>query len=136
MAEKPRGVDTSSWDSVGRLGSDGEVVAFLQRAPNLAQLSLDTVISRLMSKSEKARKEFYAQVYIFENLQIINLTHFKLAKVYRERLVYSEALWSLGFVLEDEKSIAEFLSMRKQFVAECGPYLEVCLAEKNYLMVY
>lgn len=62
VAERPRGVDTSSWDSVGRLGSDAEVVAFLQRAPNLAKLNLDLVASRLMSKAGNARKEFYSQV--------------------------------------------------------------------------
>jgi hypothetical protein len=62
VAERPRGVDTSSWDSVHRLGTDGEVVEFLKRAPKLQGLSVDIIGSRLMAKPDAARKEFYTRV--------------------------------------------------------------------------
>ena len=62
VAEHPRGVDTSSWDSVHRLGTDREVVEFLRRAPNLEGLRVDIIGSRFMSKPVAARKEFYSQV--------------------------------------------------------------------------
>eukprot|EP00026_Physarum_polycephalum_P000988 Phypoly_transcript_00989.p1 GENE.Phypoly_transcript_00989~~Phypoly_transcript_00989.p1 ORF type:complete len:1232 (+),score=279.53 Phypoly_transcript_00989:210-3698(+) len=111
VAERPRGVDTTSWDSVHRLGTDKEVVEFLRRAPKLEGLSVDLIRSRLMAKSESARKEFYDE--------IIN--------VFRDRMFYNEALWEFGFVVEDEKSISELIAMRQDFLVECGPHLKTRL---------
>jgi hypothetical protein len=47
-------------------------------------------------------------------------------------MFYNEDLWIFGFVIEDEKSISELLSLRQTFLSECGPYLEVRKLHQHY----
>lgn len=63
VVERASSMDTSSWDSVSRLGSDAEVISFLRGASGLGKVRMEPVAARLMSKQNiQARVDFYSQV--------------------------------------------------------------------------
>ncbi len=93
-------VDTNSWDYVSQVGSNEQVMDYLDSA-NLGRIALDRIAWRL-----KDRKFFN-----------------ELIPALRRRHAYDNVLWSYGLFHHDDQATAEFLC-RQSFLSRCGPWLD------------
>jgi hypothetical protein len=97
VVEKPTKTDTTSWDYVSQYGTDGEVLAFMNRE-NVRALNLEKIAFRM-----KERGFFEAAT-----------------RLLNERHMYNPTLWSYGILHADVPTAREFLLHQDGLVAQCG----------------
>ncbi|MCO5165994.1 MAG: hypothetical protein M9894_06455 [Planctomycetes bacterium] len=101
VVEEPTTVDTTSWDWVSQRGSDGDVLAFLERH-NVEKLDLERVAWRCRDAA----------------------FHRRLLELLQRRRVYHDTLWSYGLLHGDDDAAREYLLHQDHELRPWGPWLE------------
>ena len=106
VLERPRTIDTGSWDYASQFGTDADVLAMMARE-NCSALNLEKIAFRMRDRG------FYEKVII----------------LLRERHVFHATLWSYGLFHSDPGVIREYLPHSDSLVSQCGgPIASVLLS--------
>jgi hypothetical protein len=97
VLEKPRSLDTTSWDYLSQFGTDDEVIAVMNRE-NCSALNLDKIAFRMKDRG------------FFE----------KAIALLKSRHVFQNTLWSYGVFHNVPAAAKEFLAHHDGFVTQCG----------------
>ncbi|MDT7785206.1 MAG: hypothetical protein QOF58_3625, partial [Pseudonocardiales bacterium] len=97
VLEKPRTLDTASWDYVSQFATDDEVLAMMNRE-NCSALNLEKIAFRMRD----------------------NLFYQKVITLLRARHVFNATLWSYGLFHNDPGVAREYLPHVDSLVAQCG----------------
>jgi hypothetical protein len=97
VLEKPRSLDTTSWDYLSQFGTDDEVIAVMNRE-NCSALNLEKIAFRMKDRG------------FFE----------KAIALLKSRHVFHNTLWSYGVFHNVPAAAKEFLAHHDGFVAQCG----------------
>ncbi len=101
VVAEPSKVDRESWVYISQLGSNDEVIEFLD-SHNLRELNLDAIAFRMKDKA------FFEQV----------------TALLARRHVYNDTLWEYAVLHNDVAAIRELLTHSHNFLSQCGDYLE------------
>ncbi|MFO0805957.1 MAG: hypothetical protein U0791_22865 [Gemmataceae bacterium] len=104
VLEKPRSLDTTSWDYLSQFGTDDEVIAVMNRE-NCSALNLEKIAFRMKDRG------------FFE----------KAVALLKSRHVFNNTLWSYGIFHNVPAAAKEFLAHHDGFVAQCGGPIETPL---------
>jgi hypothetical protein len=97
VLEKPRSIDTGSWDYISQFGADDEVFAMMNRE-NCSALNLDKIAFRMKDRG------------FFE----------KATALLKSRHVFNATLWSYGLFHDVPAVAKEFLSHSDVLANQCG----------------
>ncbi|WP_166831361.1 hypothetical protein [Thalassoroseus pseudoceratinae] len=101
VVSEPSKIDRESWVYISQLGSNEEVIEFLN-SHNLRELDLDAIAFRMKDKA------FFNQV----------------TDLLARRHVYNDTLWAYSVLHNDVENIREFLAHSHGFLDQCGDYLQ------------
>ena len=101
VVSEPSKIDRESWVYISQLGSNDEVLDFLN-THNLRELDLDAIAFRMKDKA------FFEQV----------------TELLARRHVYDHTLWAYAVLHNDTDSIREFLAHAEGFLNQCGDFLD------------
>jgi len=97
VLEKPRSLDTTSWDYLSQFGTDDEVIAVMNRE-NCSALNLEKIAFRMKDRG------------FFE----------KAISLLKSRHVFHATLWSYGIFHNATAPAREYLAHHDAFVVRCG----------------
>lgn len=100
----PTMVDTTSWEHVSQLGTEEEVLAYLERS-NLQRTDLSRLAWRMRERP-----------FFERTLDLL-----------RRRLTFERELWSYGLLHQDERTARDYLAQEHAFLAQCGLWLDTRL---------
>ena len=106
VVEKLSKVDTGSWDHVSQMGSNEEVIGFLEKA-NLQEIDLGRIAWRMVDKG------------YFE----------RVLALLRGRKIYHALLWSFALKHDAPEAAKEFLAYQEPLAREAGGWISSTLAD-------
>ena len=106
VVEKLSKVDTGSWDHVSQMGSNEEVIGFLEKA-NLQEIDLGRIAWRMVDKG------------YFE----------KVLALLRGRKIYHALLWSFALKHDAPEAAKEFLAYQEPLAREAGGWISSTLLD-------
>ena len=106
VVEKLSKVDTGSWDHVSQMGSNEEVIGFLEKA-NLQEIDLGRIAWRMVDKG------------YFE----------RVLALLRGRKIYHALLWSFALKHDAPEAAKEFLAYQEPLAREAGGWISSTLVD-------
>ena len=101
VVDEPSKVDTSSWDYVSQLGTDEQVLTYLDEH-NLNRTNLERIAFRMQEKP-----------FFEKTVELLSRRHH-----------YQHTLWSYGIKHNVIPAITEYLLHADKFLNQCGSYLD------------